>query len=48
MIGLVVKTVREGRWLIFTFHDVGGEHLQVSVEKLSGFLEFLDGKRDKV
>jgi len=27
---------------------VGGEHLQVSVEKLSSFLEFLDEERDKV
>ncbi|MEM3712849.1 MAG: polysaccharide deacetylase family protein [Thermoproteota archaeon] len=48
MIGMVVKESFKGRWVIFTFHGVGGDYLQVSEDKLISLLEFLDENRERV
>ncbi|MEM2321751.1 MAG: hypothetical protein QW657_00915, partial [Candidatus Bathyarchaeia archaeon] len=38
----------EGRWAIYTFHNINEGFLSVSDYDLSGFLKFLMDHRDKI
>ena len=47
MITMVEATVEAGRWGIFCFHGIGGEHLRVETGALEGLVRYLKEQRER-
>ena len=48
MIAMVESTVEAGRWGIFCFHGIGGEHLPVATEALDGLVRYLRQREKEI
>jgi peptidoglycan/xylan/chitin deacetylase (PgdA/CDA1 family) len=48
LIGLAEELTARGQWVVFVFHEVGGERLSVDRYALAMFLNFLDRRRDTI
>ena len=48
MIAMIQPTIEAGRWAIFCFHGVGGDHLRVEAEALEGLVRYLKEREDEI
>lgn len=48
MIALIQPTVEAGRWGIFCFHGIGGDHASVATEALEGLVRYLKEREDEI
>lgn len=48
LIRLIEPTVAAGRWGIFCFHGIGGDHLSVETESLEGLVRYLKDREGEI
>lgn len=48
MISMIQPTLAAGRWGIFCFHGVGGDHLSVDPEALAGLVRYLKERESEI
>lgn len=48
MIAMIQPTVEAGRWGIFCFHGIGGDHASVATEALEGLARYLKEREDEI
>lgn len=48
MIAMIQPTIQAGRWGIFCFHGIGGDHLRVDADALEGLVRYLKESEDDI
>lgn len=48
MIAMVEEAVARGKWAVFCFHGIGGEHFAVATEELEGLVRHLATHRERI
>jgi len=48
MIAMIRPTIELGRWGIFCFHGIGGDHLSVETDALDGLARYLKDREDEI
>src|SRR5690606_12131213 len=48
LIEMIQPTIEAGRWGVFCFHGIGGDHLSVATEALEGLARYLKEREGEI